>query len=718
MFYLLRVLLTLVSCSMALWGAFLLARRLADVESASLRLVTTLTLFLAMQHAGFELLTALHVFRPLVALGFWSMLSVALHWTCQGREAKAELHRVTANVIAGVRQVVFSPVRAILCAWAAVVTVARLVGGLLVPPLSWDSLTYHAFKPARWVHYGFQVRQLAPDQWRYAEYFPQAGEYPWAWAMLGGGNDGLLPFAGFLVWASCGVAAYGLARSLGGKRVPSFYAGLVTVFIPAICVEMVTGYVDMFVLLAFLLAATALVELEKKASARRAGLLGLALGLLVGAKSSGFVIAGLGLLGCACIALGPRAPKGRGLFAVAAAVATLLLIMAPNYLRTLIETGSPFYPLTVKIGKHVLFHGNAELNLLYARKLTDAEQGAASLETLFRALFIPFRKPAHEYMGFGPGYLLLVPSALIAWIVYLGRRRLRVSTLTIVAMTVLPILYLLSDSFAAQRAQWYIVMGRLIASLPAILAIYTAQLAGRIARLLLILALLSGLALAWPLGWAPPTMWALRDLLPTLALATVAGLACGLLVIAASRTRPLLEWGLLSSLAAFLAVLAIPLGEVRAKYRYRIYNAAANPDPAFVMHLVWDFYVNAWPIWRYLDDGRPHRIAVSYGWDGIGHNGLRYPLTGSHFQNEVLYVPISTTGEIIDYREEARISQVMNEARWLTRLGENRIDYIVLGSPLPPELSFIERNPRMFALVAESSDGEHRAYRFGARDSF
>ena len=132
---------------------------------------------------------------------------------------------------------------------------------------------------------------------------------------------------------------------------------------------------------------------------------------------------------------------------------------------------------------------------------------------------------------------------------------------------------------------------------------------------------------------------------------------------------------------------------MRTKYRYRIYRAAASPDPAFVMHLVWDVYASAWPIWRYLDDGRPHRIAVSYGWDGIGHNGLRYPLTGSNFQNEVLYVPISRTGEVIDYREGDRILREMDEAPWLARLERERIDYVVLGFPPPPELQFIARNP-------------------------
>lgn len=713
MVFLFRVLLTLLAAVLTSWSAFLLARRLVTVERPALRMATTLTLFLAMLHGGLELLTLVHAFRPFVALAFWSLVTAVLHLTCRGRAATAELRRIADSALATARVVLGSPVRAVLCAWAAVVSGARLLGGILMPPLSWDALTYHLFKPARWVHYGYQVRQLAPDQWRYKEYFPQGGEVPWGWAMLGTGTDALLPCAGFLMWAACGFAAYALARSLGGKKIPCFYAGLITAFIPAIAVEMVTGYVDMFVLATFLLAATALVELEKRVSLGRAALLGLALGLLVAAKSSGLVIAGLGSAGCAAIVLRPRHAKiGHGVCALVAALASLLVIMAPAYLRTWVETGSPFYPLEVKIGHHVLFAGNPELTFLYAKPLNPAGRKAASLPTFLRALFIPSQRPWHEYMGFGPGFLLLLPSATLALLAQLKRGRLRTSLVTIVGMTVLPILYLLSDSFAAQRAQWYIVIGRLIASWPALLAILTALLAGRLARLCLLQALAIGLALAWPLGWAGATLAALRELLPTLVLAAAAGLACGLLIVAASKRRLLVAWGVLASVATFITVLAIPWSEVRDRYRYRIYQAAASRNPAFVMHLVWDYYANAWPIWQFLDDGPAHRIAVSYGWDGIGHNGLRYPLTGSRFQNQVLYVPITKSGEIIDYREEDRVASETDEAAWLERLEEAGIDYVVLCYPPPPELQFIERNPKSFLPVVQSIDGRNRAYRF------
>jgi len=712
--FLVRVLSSFLLFAATWWTAFLLARRLVDTTSPSLRLTSTLAVFLGLQHAGFEILTALHLFRPAAALAFWAGLALLVHRTCQGRLARNDLRRCWSDAFAALPPLLLSPVRGALLAWAIIAALARLAAGLVAPPLSWDTLTYHAFKPARWVHYGFQFQQLAPDQWRYLEFFPQAGEVPWAWAMLAGGNDALLPIAGFLVWAACGIAAYGLARSLGGQRIPSFYAGLITAFIPAIRVEMVTGYVDMFVLLAFLLMAIALVQMERRNSPGWAALTGVSLGLLGAAKLSGFAVAGIGFWGCTMIAwrLRSGSMKCRLGMNLAIVLAALLSMMAPGYLRTWLETGSPFYPLTFKVGKHVLVAGNSELFELYARKLTAAERTAASLSTLASALFIPASRPKHEYMGFGPGFLALFPLAVIALLVRLKQKRLPISTLVILLMVVLPVVYLLSDDFAAQRAVWYIVLGRLIGSLPAILAILAAQLRSRVVRAFLVATSAVGLSLAWPLGITGPVVAALNELLPAFGFSAVVALAVGLLVMGAHRTRLLVGWGTFTALAVFLTVFSIPWCDVRTKYRYPIFKAAASDNPAFVMHFVWDFHASAWPIWQHLDDGRPHRIDACYGWDGIGHNGLRYPLAGSSLQNEVLYVPITKDGEVIDYREEDRLTAGTDEKSWLSRLRNERIDYVVIGFPPPLELRFIEKNPAFFQREAVSEDGRHMAYRF------
>ena len=80
----------------------------------------------------------------------------------------------------------------------------RLVRDLVSPPMAWDSLTYHLFRPARWIQDGALRSSIGPDSWRFLEYFPHAGDVPWAWAMLPVRGDALIAPTGVL---RCGVGS-------------------------------------------------------------------------------------------------------------------------------------------------------------------------------------------------------------------------------------------------------------------------------------------------------------------------------------------------------------------------------------------------------------------------------------------------------------------------------------------------------------------------------
>jgi hypothetical protein len=123
-------------------------------------------------------------------------------------------------------------------------------------------------------------------------------------------------------------------------------------------------------------------------------------------------------------------------------------------------------------------------------------------------------------------------------------------------------------------------------------------------------------------------------------------------------------------------------------------------------------YASSWPIWGYLDDGAPHRIALAAGWDGIGHNLYRYPLVGSRLQNEVLYVPVTRDGSILDYRRDTAVAERADLAAWLGRLVARGVDFVVILYPWPVEQDWMQANPELFEQVAASPDGYNLAYRF------
>jgi hypothetical protein len=129
-----------------------------------------------------------------------------------------------------------------------------------------------------------------------------------------------------------------------------------------------------------------------------------------------------------------------------------------------------------------------------------------------------------------------------------------------------------------------------------------------------------------------------------------------------------------------------------------------------------DFFASAYEIrpfprqgaavWAYCDrQERPYCIAVTAGWDGTGHNWLWYPLLGRCLQNEVMYVPITADGSIVNYADSDRLAAAADFQSWLERLHRKRVELVVCLSPETVESRWIQRHETVFTRVA----GDDRA---------
>jgi hypothetical protein len=182
------------------------------------------------------------------------------------------------------------------------------------------------------------------------------------------------------------------------------------------------------------------------------------------------------------------------------------------------------------------------------------------------------------------------------------------------------------------------------------------------------------------------------------------------------RQRPglaLLASGLLAS-----AVIAWPVSSLRRELRYPIYSATTRPwspqsrwERAYDAHSIWKAFSGSWPIWRKLDEGLPHRIAVvAGGRPDLLPCAYRYPLLGSRLQNRIFYVSPAPGEEVMDYRRQDVWSRTVDPELWVRRLVERGIDHVVALYPSPPEEAWMKGRPTRFRKVAEGIEGTGTLY--------
>ena len=233
-----------------------------------------------------------------------------------------------------------------------------------------------------------------------------------------------------------------------------------------------------------------------------------------------------------------------------------------------------------------------------------------------------------------------------------------------------------------------------------------------------LLALASNLVACVPMGFSDPALEGMARLAPVLLAGAAGAAVVGFLMnhllpgrlLGIGPGRPLLV--VAGGALAGCLIVAVPFGRIRSELRYPIFATHAARNPSFQMHTLEPTYASSWTMWRYFDDGPPHRIAVVVGWDGAGHNAYRYPLMGSRLQNLLFYVTPIEDGSIIDYREGYRIYQNADFDTWVARLSERDIEYVVTLHPSPIEEYWMDVHHELFEPVAASAEGYNLAYRF------
>jgi len=419
---------------------------------------------------------------------------------------------------------------------------------------------------------------------------------------------------------------------------------------------------------------------------------------------------------------------------------------APGYFRAWIERGSPLYPFELRVAGVVVLSGNQERAMIHSATIVRGLK--FDPVKLLDALFVPHPERLEEHLGLGP---LAAPFAVLCAV---GWRRLtrgrappqnarlpararRTTAVALVLVIAVVLTGFLSESERAVRTLFALSAGRFLALPYASFLALASRLRGRWMRGAWAAVLGTHLALGLPLGWSREDLAAMLALMPALAgaLALMLMLFC---VLHARRSRR----GRFPVAAALCMLAAGVIGSpllqsVRDEYRHSIY-VAAGQGRAYDAHALDPRYATSWPIWRFFDGAGTgpdfaadhakvaepsdptgsgarspsgSRLAVTAGFDGIGHNVYRYPLFGRRLQNDVRYVTPMRDGSVVDYRLAETLAAGADPRAWERRMLEQGCQFIITLAPRSLESIFIERSVEGFEPVARSTCGRSAAYR-------
>jgi hypothetical protein len=631
---------------------------------------------------GFHLLARLGLFMLPVALA----AVVAVGGLAGARAGRAGLESIWRHDRAAARRLWRRLGRS---RWRTAVAVVALLGAgaviraLILPPLGWDTLTYHGMKAAFWVQKGRVVGLDGPGVWALTQGLFGGGEVFSAWAMLPFSGDLFASLADAAEWIAVGVAALALAREVGVREPFGTLAAGALMAVPTVRLEVASGYVELALVATFVGASACAVRFIRRREPGALLLCGAGFGVACSCKATLLLTGAVALAGLGLAAL----TRPRALGSYAGALLAFTVVVAPWLVDNTVRTGYPLSPYPVTVAGITL----GETNPTVAWDMDRPELHPFDLDaeaTALRALFRDGITDAREGLGLPTAIPLVV--FIVAGLAQLARARGRERAIwgLLVALVAAVLYSVYNRDFAFVRLAWPYSTARYV--LPALGVAIPASMIwcrrwpglARIYRATL-------------LAWACFTLgrllvWGAGD--AELDLAYVLGkigIGVALVAFAAGRVRPLVRrWAIAAAILAGFTVL------VYAKEARR-WDLVAGSTVLHWMPKSW--LAGA----RMLDDPHaPRRIAVTAGPKQQIGSWFFFYFFGRRLQNELEYVPVTTDGAIVEYGAKDVLRPLADREAWLARLDERKIDVVAALDPKYVELEWMEALPTRFTRMS------------------
>ncbi len=408
-----RAVLAQLLVAEAFLASYAIALRLLPGAPTVLRWVGVAVCAALLATAGFHGLAAFGAFDLLHASASLTVLTVVVAWSASRGELRRSLARDIRFVGRIHRLCRDGPHRGVVLAFF-VVCLPIVLRPFVLPPLGWDTLTYHGVKAGMWVQHAGKLTMRGPGTWAYYATMWAGGEVFTSWAMLLFHGDLLAMAVDVAEWLALGLALMALARSIGVREPYASSAVVFALAVPTLRISVGSGYVEAALLMATFCGLALAVRFLDRGSLGAfylsIGAIAMAAGIKVPFVPVSLLILAIELARMATL----RRPPAVLALHVSAGVALFLAILAPWPLHAWWQTGLPFSPLPVEILGKKLGEPPPEVEWYMdqdRRNFTAASELADLKQSLFQ-----------ERMGPGVTTMIAVGVSLLA-MPLLWRRR-------------------------------------------------------------------------------------------------------------------------------------------------------------------------------------------------------------------------------------------------------------------------------------------------------
>lgn len=717
----------LITNTSLIYTSHLLVRRFLPNAPPSVRLVAIGLSFYSLIILIFQALSPFHaISRTWVTISCLLLASVSHFIWGNQRNLQADLEPIRSWIREGLTS-----------RWAALLIICGFVVllslscALLMPPLAWDCLTYHLTFAALWIKKGTLLLFKAPDKIQCA-HFPINGEIFASWLLLPFHNDLMVNTMNFPITLLGGISCYAIARELGLTRKEASFAPALICFAPVIYSQITTEYLDSAVF-TFCSASVLFTLRYLRRGNLYDGLLSLvAVGILLGIKYTGIPVVGLIFLATTIKTI--SLVRHSGLFKKLGLILLGLIILCTlggrQYIRNTIEAGNPFYPLTVKISHHEIFEGWSKQEQMN-EWVSEYEKGAGlDKYSLWER---EYRKFCYKTLTGGPKFLLFLILALIS----LFTRPKEISKEAwyfLAVMWIIPIVLYYADTSAnaAREGPWIDLSVRYLSPYIALFTIQGLVVIQKISKHFRKIDFFLMALVAWDLLHVRKThIWEVAVLYPFIILIIPLIITLFNLVLEKSKLsapkeeafcnsygsnspqsvgwrKLIFKHSLISTIPSRLcgtitkqwAVYALGfivligglyfLQKYRDNTRYTYYRGHLD------LHSFPRNFVNGW---EFLDQpDEKSTIAMTMGWKPPGGKWFLYPLLGRCLQNDIVYISAKYKWEVPTWFHRGLL-RGNDFSIWLYNLKKKKVNYILVQTPWPIELRWIQRHQDEFQLV-------------------